>query len=65
MQFSLDGLSDASYDHVRLSNGKLPRVLDAIKIARRHGIRVAVASLPHARNIREYPSIISFCEKKV
>ena len=64
VQFSLDGLSDASYDHVRLSNGKLHRVLDAIKIARRHGIRVAVASLPHARNIKEYPSIISFCEKE-
>lgn len=64
MQFSLDGLSDGSYDYVRLSGGRLHRVLDAIRIARRHGIKVAVASLPHVRNIKEYPSIIDFCEKE-
>ena len=62
IQFSLDGITDEAYDYVRMSYGQLPRVVKAIKAAVDSGLKVAVASLPHRKNIEEYPEIINFCE---
>jgi MoaA/NifB/PqqE/SkfB family radical SAM enzyme len=38
IQFSLDGISDFSYDLIRNSNGKLHKVLEAIDIAIEAGL---------------------------
>lgn len=62
IQFSLDGITNESYDYVRMSHGQLPQVIKAIRIATDNDIKVAIASLPHSRNIEEYPKIIDFCE---
>lgn len=35
IQFSLDGISDDSYDFIRNSNGKLSKVLESITIAKK------------------------------
>ena len=62
VQFSLDGLSDYSYDIVRDSGGRLNKVLEAIEMARDHGFRVMIACLPHKYNLSEIDDILRYCD---
>ncbi|MEK3899142.1 radical SAM protein [Paenibacillus sp. FSL R7-0179] len=61
IQFSLDGISDDSYDFIRNSNGKLSKVLESITIAKKAGLNVGIACLPHKKNLSEINSIIDYC----
>lgn len=61
IQYSLDGISDDSYDFIRGSKGKLSNVKQAILKTCKLGIDVNVAVLPHQKNYREFEQIIDFC----
>lgn len=60
VQFSLDGISDESYDKVRQTDGKLSLVFSAIEYAQKAGLRVMISSLPHQGSLAEFDAIIQF-----
>lgn len=60
VQFSLDGITDESYDMVRQTNGKLRKVFSAIEYAKHAGLRVMISSLPHTGSLSEFDRIIQF-----
>lgn len=62
IQFSLDGFTDASYDYVRNTNGKLEKVFSAINYASNADLDVMIATLPHKMSYPEFDEIIDFCE---
>lgn len=60
VQFSLDGITDDTYDKVRQTNGKLHKVFSAIEYAQEAGLRVMISSLPHTGSLPEFDRIIQF-----
>lgn len=64
VQFSLDGVSNESYDWIRRTGGKLPLVRKAIDMARGSGLRVLLSALPHKRSLDEFDEIIAFAESR-
>lgn len=63
VQFSLDGINDASYDFIRQSAGKLHKVFDAIKYAKNSGLTVVISSIPHRKNFSEFQALINLCDE--
>lgn len=61
IQFSIDGISDESYDYVRKTNGLLDRAISMLEACVASGLEVMVASLPHQANYSEFNQIIDFC----
>ena len=63
VQFSLDGINDASYDFIRQSAGNLHKVFDAIKYAKNSGLTVVISSIPHRKNFSEFQALINLCDE--
>ncbi|HFD3606124.1 TPA: radical SAM protein [Enterococcus faecium] len=61
IQFSLDGITNYSYDFIRGTKNGVARVKKAFDIAKKVGLELAVAILPHKRNIHEIDEIIEYC----
>lgn len=63
VQFSVDGMTDESYDFVRQSGGQLSKVFDAMGYAKKVGLRVIASALPHHKNIGQFEDLIKYCIK--
>lgn len=61
VQFSLDGMSDESYDYIRGTGGNRKKVLEAIEMAKNAGFDIMIVALPHRLNYAELDSYIEFC----
>jgi MoaA/NifB/PqqE/SkfB family radical SAM enzyme len=63
VQFSLDGITEESYDFVRNSGGRVDTVLKSIGYALSENLETSIAALPHRKNINEFETIADFCKR--
>lgn len=60
VRFSLDGMTDESYDFIRRSGGGLSKVFEAVDCAQTAGLDVMLSSVPHRENIGEFENLLRY-----
>lgn len=58
MQFSIDGATESTHDHIRGVLGAFEKVVNAVALARAHGIPVGIASTIQKANLNELQDLI-------
>ncbi len=61
IQFSLDGANEWQHDVFRRHPGAFEKVINAIKIAKKLGLKVAISFIPNKLNYKSYRSFIDLC----